>query len=255
VVAAHPRLQSFFLGAVDELVAAYTKSEGAPSACKGSLRESGIRRAIEHSLPAIVRLVEGEIIDPFGRQTGQLDGIVVHATGPALATSVADSRVVLADGAVAVIESKSSLKNQWDEVLGMWGGLRKIRKSDQKAVRGMGPKPMVLSGADAVPLLAIGRQGWQKPETLCDKASELFDAFGDRSPPQVCVMQLDPPGLGWVGLGIETESPLPPSRTGRIYSREERWRPLAQIWLLLTSRAQQTEQRYVDWSGYLGEGW
>jgi hypothetical protein len=125
---AHARLINFFNGVVRELRGAYVKSEGAPAACKGSLRERGIRRAIEHSLPTIASLYDGEIIDPFGGQSGQLDGIVVHATGSALATAPDDSRVALAEGVLAVIESKSNLTGQWDEVLSTWEKVSRRRR-------------------------------------------------------------------------------------------------------------------------------
>jgi hypothetical protein len=126
----HYRLRTFFEGVTGELLGAYRKSEGAPSNCKGSLRERGVRRAIEHSLPGMVRLYDGEVIDPFGQQTGQLDGILVHATGAALATSSDESRIVLAEGALAVIESKSNLMSQWAEVKNTCEKVAKVRRFD-----------------------------------------------------------------------------------------------------------------------------
>jgi hypothetical protein len=171
-------LVTFFTGAVDELRAAYKKSEGAPSNCAGSLRERGVRRAIEHSLPAIVRVYEGEIIDRAGGQSGQLDGILVHATGSALATDADDSRIVLAEGAVAVIESKSNLRSQWSEVERTWDKLKGLRRKE-----GFG---------DSIPFVVVGRQGWQTGEPIADHICDLLRDFDGFAPPTI-VVQLEPP--------------------------------------------------------------
>ena len=186
---AHTRLKSFFNGAVKELRGAYEKSEDAPTPCMGSLREEGVRRAIEHSLPSVIRLLEGEIIDPFGKQSGQIDGIAVHATGSALATSPDDSVVALAEGVLAVIESKSNLSAQWNEVERTWEKIRALRRfGEQAGVWAMGPP---LPSDRSIPFFVMGRTGWKKPETLRDKALELFNSFGDAaSAPPVLVVQL-----------------------------------------------------------------
>jgi hypothetical protein len=244
---AHPRIASFFTGAVDELLAAYRKSEGSAAANKGSLREEAVKRAIMHSLPATARLYDGEIVDPFGGQSGQLDGIVVAATGAALATSPTDPRVVLAEAALGVIESKSDIGAQWDEVKLTWNKLRVLRRykgNPAGAWHGGGPHP----SDHAFPLLIVGRFGWQKNTTLRDKAKELFDAFGDGYPPPVLVAQLEPPGLGFVVWQNNNNW----FNDGVMFPPEERWRVLGTPWYTFAERAQRCVSMPVNWAAYLG---
>ncbi|WP_437625987.1 DUF6602 domain-containing protein [Sorangium sp. So ce1151] len=244
----HPRLTKFFSGAVTELRGAYEKSEGSPSPCMGSLREEGVRRAIEHCLPGVARLCEGEIIDPYGGQSGQIDGIVVHSTGSALATSPSGSRIALAEGVLGVIESKSNLTAQWNEVVHTWKAVRTLRRyrdGDNQGTWTLGsPHP---SDA-AIPLIAIGRTGWKKPDTLMEKALELFQSHGtSEAPPPVLVIQLEPAGLG--GVFWKDNNHYEPQ--GIIYDEDSRGRTLSTLWWMLTSRAQAMMMTPIKWTHYL----
>lgn len=238
----HARLVTFFTGAVDELRAAYKKSEGAPSNCAGSLRERGVRRAIEHSLPGIVRLYEGEIIDRTGGQSGQLDGILVHATGSALATDADDSRIVLAEGAVAVVESKSSLDSQWSQVTATWDKLKKLRRRT-----GVG---------GAIPFVVVGRRGWKTGEPIADHVYSLLKPFEKEFPndpaPPVLVVQLEPPIVGlalWEVRGGELELKITVDPLDEVH----RWGTLAHLWRALSQMAMAREAApiAIPWNEYL----
>jgi hypothetical protein len=244
---AHPRLVTFFGGAVDELRGAYKKSEGAPNACVGSLRERGIRRAVQHSLPTIASLYEGEVIDPLGGQSGQLDGIVVHASGSALATAPDDSRIAIAEGVLAVLESKSDLSGQWPEVLRTWEKVRVLRRFDGDLKGAVIIGGMLHPSEAAIPLIVLGRNGWERPQTLCDKAIELHDSFGAPNAPSTMIVQFEPPGLGLVYWkdGRSTE------KIGVIYDEQNRWRTLASIWATLTQAAQRVLVIPPRWDAYL----
>lgn len=238
------RLKKFFNGAVNELRGAYEKSEGAPSACKGDLRESAVRRALGHCLPGMVRLYAGEIIDPFGGHSGQLDGIVVHAAVSALATSAEDCRLVLAEGALSVIESKSDLAGQWHQVKGTWDqirGLRRFRPGHQGIVLGDAN-----SAECAIPFFVIGRTGWKSHETLAEKASELFRDFGEGRSSPVVVVQLEPPGIG--AAFWQADEPMV---QGAIYTEEDRGNCLCMMWANLAACAQRCVLTPIDWPGYL----
>jgi hypothetical protein len=213
----------------------------------GSLRESGVRRAVEHCLPGIVHLYEGEIIDSSGEQSGQLDGILVHSTGAALATAPDDSRVVLAEGAVAVIESKSTLTSQWPEVVRTWEKVRGLRrfKGPPRGVFFGGTPPM--PGDDALPIVVIGRTGWAQANTLGGKALELFESFGATASPSVTVVQLNPPGVGAVFWVSQTST----QKVEVILDESERWRTLGHVWSILTFAAQRVIATPIDWPGYL----
>jgi len=104
---AHPRLRSFFSGAVDNLRSAYRQTEGSSASTAGSLREARLRRVFECTLPANTSLHCGDIIDPFQNDSGQLDGILIHSFGNALAVDRGEPALALAEAVIAVIESKS----------------------------------------------------------------------------------------------------------------------------------------------------
>ncbi|WP_394847350.1 hypothetical protein LZC95_07780 [Pendulispora brunnea] len=269
---AHPRLIRFFNGAVDELRGAYTKSEGSPTACMGSLREEGIRRAIEHSLPSVARLYSGEIIDPYGGQSGQLDGIVVHATGSALATAPNDVRIALAEGVLAILESKSDIGGQWDEILRTLAKVRALRRHDGAPQGGIMVGQADESAEVHIPFIVMGRTGWKMPDTLRDKAVELFKTFGAaKEAALVALVQLEPAGLGLVwrepppppkpaqfkldGFRLvpeETPELAPPVVQGQgwIFEETDRWRTLAWVWATLTQSAHRVLLAPPNWPAY-----
>jgi hypothetical protein len=239
----HPRLVTFFTGAVDELRAAYKKSEGAPSDCAGSLRERGVRRAIEHSLPSIVRLYEGEIIDRSGGQSGQLDGILVHATGSALATDAEDARIVLAEGAIAVIESKSSLDKQWSQVKATWDKLKALRR--KKGIGG------------PIPFVVVGRQGWKTRLPIADHVHDLLKPFevefpGDCAPP-VLIVQLEPAMVGLALWKVGADAVAQLDVAVQTFDEADRWGVLAQLWRVLTqmAMARDADPIAIPWNEYL----
>lgn len=241
----HPRLQAFFTGAVDELRGAYKKSEKAPNACKGSLREAGIRRAIEHSLPGVVHLYSGEIIDPCDRQSGQLDGILVHSSRPALATGADEDRIVPIEGVVAVLESKSNMESQWDQVIGTWEKLRNLRVTRHPPAS-IFTSPEPAQGRD-IPFYVLAREGWKTSQTLAGKANELAQMFDTPlSTPNVSLVQFEPPGMGWARWedgGLQAR--------GEVSSENDRWKTLVAVWSALTELGARAVTRPIDWDGYL----
>jgi hypothetical protein len=244
---AHPRLRTFFNGAVDELRAAYSKSVGAPDACKGSLRENGVKRAIEHSLPSIVRLYTGEIIDPFEGQSGQVDGILVHATGSALATSADDARIAFAEGVLAAIESKSNVAKQWDEVLLTWSKLRVLRRFDPESPPAVLDRGAPLVPQEAgIPLAVIGRNGWRSRVTLERKVEELSKSFGSPYCPATILVQLDPPGVALLTWEDETG----PKAVAAMFEERERGSTLAHLWMFLKTVSDGARMLPFDWWSY-----
>jgi hypothetical protein len=246
----HPRMQAFFKGALQELLGAYKKSEEAPNACKGSLREVGIRRAIRHSLPGLVHLYSGEIIDPRNGQSGQLDGILVRTTGVALATGPDEDRVVPIEGVAAVLESKSNMKSQWKEVIRTWEKLRKLRRdrhlvdrtSDGATLAG----PPVTR--DSLPFIVFARAGWATGEKLAQKALELAQLSpAVLSPANVILVQFDPPGAAianWAHGSL--------AKKVEVGETAEAWKTLAFTWIVLTRIGGELVGGQPDWEGYLG---
>lgn len=241
---AHPRLVTFFEGAVDELRAAYKKSERAPSAAKGSTRENAIVTALHHLMPPVAIIHHGEVIDRHGRQSGQLDGIVRHATGVALATTPHEAPVALAEGVLAVIEAKSDLSKQWTEVKGTWSKLSKLRRAGTR----LHYKSFSTPPETGIPFIAIGRKGWSTESKIVEKTTELFSDYGEDKCPTVMVAQLDPAAYCLVRFSKSKGSTAVVS----ILDKDEHWQSLAAVWGILVNEAHGALKRQIDWTGYMG---
>ncbi|NJP11717.1 MAG: hypothetical protein HC866_21455 [Leptolyngbyaceae cyanobacterium RU_5_1] len=147
------------------LVAAH--QDGGSSAVSGYVREQTIRQLILPSLPVKYRSTTGQIIDQYGEKTGQLDVIVENGAFPSIAApSIADVRLVLAEGVSSVIEIKSTLPSQWDQVLSTRDKVYTIRRRYriESITRGQVP--------EQIPLFVIAYQGWNQLETLRSKIGE-----------------------------------------------------------------------------------
>jgi len=246
----HPRLKSFFEGAHIALDAAYRRSMNAPDNCAGSVREHGIREALKLTVPSAARIFDGEIIDSEDRATGQLDGIVVHASGAALAGSEHEPRVVLAEGVLAVIESKSDLLSgaSWAGVRSTWSRVMKMKRAyDPQAEAWL--RTATAAPSDArIPFIVVGYKGWAKKESLEEHAVELVQMAraeygGDITlVPPILVVQLDPPGFG--GLVIR-DRPLV------VCNLCPTWRPFGIIWSVLTHSVQRFQALPVNFAGYI----
>ena len=215
-------------------------------------------------MPGIVSLYEGEIIDSFGGQSGQLDGILVHATGSALATAPNESRVVLAEGALGVLESKSSLQGQWSEVHRTWRKVSELRRFKMPVMPPPSTAHEPLSsakevakrlkvrarrarlGSHSIPLfVVIGREGWQTGDTLSEKAQELSDTC-PLPGSTIMVMQLQPPGYA-VKRGV---SAAPQTE---MLTEVERWQTICLLWAKITDLAGREKPKQIRWPGYLGD--
>jgi hypothetical protein len=254
----NPAILAFLNGAHERLRAAFLASAELSNATKGSLREIGLQSAIEYSLPPIARLYSGDVVDADGNQTGQLDGIVVHASSPALGFREGDPRIVLAEGVLGVIEVKSDLSKQWSQVERTWEKLRKIRRPlpvagfvGQQFLWGQANMP---PSEHAIALFVIGEKAWAHPKTLEECAVGLHKSFGGGPVPPIFVAQLDPPAIGiasptgrMVGGGHEYES------KHVTWPNEARGMVLGNLWMMLTDRARRVLFMDIDWKHYFGE--
>lgn len=93
------------LQAIQQALVAAHQDRG-PSAISGYVREQTIRQLILPSLPIKYRSTTGQIIDQYGGKTGQLDVIIENSMFPSIAApSIADVRLVLAEGSVLLSRS------------------------------------------------------------------------------------------------------------------------------------------------------
>lgn len=155
------------LGAIRHaLLAAY--QDGGSCSVSGHVREQTVRQLILPSLPIKYRNTAGQIIDQYGGVTGQLDTIIDNSLFPSIAApSIADVRIVLAEGASSIIEVKSGLPSQWDQVLATRNKVYPIRRRFRKGSITRGEVP------ERIPLFVIAYEGWSQLDTVRSKIDEI----------------------------------------------------------------------------------
>jgi len=137
---------------------------GLTSATKGAERAVFLDGLLSAVLPAPFRFGTGDAIDQAGRRSGQLDVVVENAFCPSLPLAPGSPlRLYLAESIAAVIEVKSDIASQWDEVRRTAAALAPLRRE----LRGhsyVGQAP-----TSRIPFFAVGYSGWSKAETVESK--------------------------------------------------------------------------------------
>jgi hypothetical protein len=232
----HPKLRDFFNFRYDELLAALLKASPASSATKGRAREGAIGQVLDQVLPPLIRRVSGDVLDAAGRSSGQLDGILVHQSFPTL--DLADGAVLVpAEGVVAVVESKSDLAKQWNEVVGTWEKLKAIRRAPPSVIFGSGVDP----SAVAAPFVVVGLRGWATAARTEEAVQDLQQRFGPDSPP-IFVLNVEQRAYA-----VGDRSGL----RGHELRDDQRGNMLAQVWAFLSETARSVAHRPIPWHEYL----
>ena len=116
-------------GIQKSLLSSYESGGGMSSASRGREREQFIESFLKRVLPPGYRFGNGDAIDSFGNQSGQLDVVVEFTFLPSIpALGSSEPRIYLAEGVAAVIEVKSNLSSQWNEVVDTSTKLRKLKR-------------------------------------------------------------------------------------------------------------------------------
>ena len=131
------------------------------SATRGSEHAAFIDEFLSKVLPPNCRFGDGDATDQDGRRSGQLDVVVEYPWIPSLPVLGATRpRLYLAEGIAAVIEVKSNVSDQWQEVLATAGQLGTLRrKYGSGFTAGWQPTQWV-------PLFAAGYTGWKNKDAL-----------------------------------------------------------------------------------------
>jgi len=125
-------------------------------ASRGVEREAFINAFLSDILTPQFRFGSGEITDQKGNRSGQLDIVIEFPFVPSLPLISGKSpRLYLAEGIVAVIEVKSDIKKQWDEVFKTAEKLSQLKRNYSTGIT-IGPIP-----AEKIPLYAVGYKGWK----------------------------------------------------------------------------------------------
>jgi len=137
------------------------------SATKGREREHFIHQFLEQVLPPLHRFGTGDFIDSSGQRSGQVDIVIEHLLLPSLPQVSGSERLYLAESVAAVLEIKSNLSSQWDDVVRTAREIRKLRRPPRRDLN-----PSLPSGQgypDPIPIFAVGYEGWAKLESLKER--------------------------------------------------------------------------------------
>jgi hypothetical protein len=152
-------------GVQKSLCGVYESGAGMSAASCGREREQFIDLFLSRLLPPGYRFGSGDVIDTRGSRSGQLDVVVEFTFLPSLPAVGGSTRLYLAEGVAAVVEVKSDLAKQWNEVQATASALRTLER--QFHVPGFtpyGPPPK------QIPLFAVGYTGWRQLDTVREKA-------------------------------------------------------------------------------------
>lgn len=154
------------------LMGAHRAGTGMSSATKGHEREHFINAFLAQILPPTFRFGTGDATDRSGKRSGQLDVVVEFPFLPSLPLTERGSRLYLAEGVAAVIEVKSDVSTQWDEVVRTADQLESLDRNFGGGMS-MGGYP-----SPKIPLFAVGYTGWKTLETLQDKLASTSNVSG-----------------------------------------------------------------------------
>jgi hypothetical protein len=152
-------------GIRQELICSHAAGKMMSSATKGREREAVVGRFLEKVLPNPIRFGSGDITDSYGKKSGQLDVVAEYPFVPSFPSLSSEPRLYLAEGVIAVVEVKSNLAKQWNEVENTARMLSPLRRRPYVSLT-IGENP-----SERVPLFAVGFEGWKQQEVLKEKVT------------------------------------------------------------------------------------
>lgn len=152
------------LKAIHSILASYLHS-GKSNQSKGNEREFVINQFLSQILPPQFRFGQGEITDKKGSFSNHCDIIVELPFFLRLNVPTTSQSLYLSEDVGVVIEVKSDLGNQWNEVLDKVGMI----KSLDRELRGQSVTPAYwVNPLEKIPVYVISFTGWKKKETLIE---------------------------------------------------------------------------------------
>ena len=149
------------------LKAVHQSSSGLSAATTGTERAAFIDGFLSGVLPAPFRFGTGDATDRSGKRSGQLDVVVESPFCPSLPiVGGGRVRLYLAEAVAAVIEVKSNVDKQWQEVLETAAKLEPLRRQLR------GHSYVGRSPTERIPFFAVGYEGWKQLDTLKAKLGE-----------------------------------------------------------------------------------
>jgi hypothetical protein len=142
------------------LMAAHESGRGLPSNTIGREREVFIRNFLALIYPPPFRFSSGAIVDAKGQLSGQLDIVVERQFAPSFTIPGSEERLFLTDNVAIVLEVKSNLTSQWDEVRATTAKIKNL--TYQHIYTGM----VIGDRVEKIPVFAAGYKGHSTADSL-----------------------------------------------------------------------------------------
>ena len=154
-------------GIQEALVANHRIGQSQSDASRGAERELFLREYLAKVLPRPFRLGSGDIVDCYGEKSGQIDVVIEYPFLPSVpGLAIGAPRLYLAEGVVAVIEVKSDLAKQWNQVEPKVRQVKRIkRKSHPVMTTGIGVP-------EDIPAFVVGYTGWKSFKGMRERLLE-----------------------------------------------------------------------------------
>lgn len=157
------------------LIAHYKGGSGLPTAVIGSERENIINDYLSEVLPPIYRFGRGAITDSNNVICGQIEVVMELPFAPNFPMPLGKERLYLAEAVAAVIEVKSNLSSQWQEVIATTYKIKKLtRDLCLIPLLSIVPSPdpiLNVEDSSKIPVYAVGYTGYQTLDSLRGRLS------------------------------------------------------------------------------------
>jgi hypothetical protein len=145
------------------------------TANRGTEREAFLSAFLLQALPPIYRTGTGEITDIQGSRSGQLDIVIEMPWAPSFGFPGSPVRLYPAEAVGVVIEVKSDVADQWNQVEGSAKALAELRQR-LGGTSVSGPNLEVHNESnERIPVFAVGYKGWRSAAPIKERllSSEL----------------------------------------------------------------------------------
>lgn len=159
-----------------------------PSAAAGSEREVLVREFLAQVFPQPFRFGTGAIIDATGTTSGQLDVVVEFPFLPSFPSPGTHERLYLADSVALVIEVKSDLGKQWQQVCECAEKVLCLRRNwrAHEAFDSKGTQASFAETISRIPFLCVAYRG---PSNLQDLRDRLDSMPSEKRPDGLLVIE------------------------------------------------------------------
>lgn len=185
----NPHIERRLKAIQQSLIAHYQGGKGLASAMIGIEREIVIKVNLSEILPSIYRFGQGMITDSNGNSSGQIDIAIEFPFALNFPMPLGNNRLYLAESVIAVIEVKSNLKTQWNEVERTTSKLhslkRDLRVTNKWALESSPTSFSQLEISSKIPCYTIGYTGYKSIQGL---KKQLQNTQGESRPDGVLVI-------------------------------------------------------------------